>query len=386
MNFKKIIRINLIVVGFVLVALILITSTTGFEIQKNPMDHFFSQHQSIDSSTIDQKLSKDLLIEDIDFMVKTISDVHPNMYQISKDEFQFKVDSIKSSIDSSLTRREFWPILISITSLIKDGHTQVKFPEISNDEDSKSNFDKAHNNIDSILIFNRYSDSIAYLKVRDFVIGKNEFATYINSIFQVIDEQKINSLIIDIRNNSGGNSELADYLISCIYDRPFKTNSKILIKRSEQYYSFMQDYFSWWVRPILIFIKPIREYRNTPVGEVYSDLKGYKSNSNLPYRFKGEIYILINSNTFSTALGFATVIKDYKIGTIVGEPTRAIVNEYGDIYPFDLPHSKLWVWCSTKQYIRPSGEISSDVLMPDIIIKDKNDAIVEQTIIMIKNK
>jgi len=350
------------------------------------MDHFFSQHQTIDSSTIDQKLSKDLLIEDIDFMVKTISDVHPNMYQISKDEFLNKVDSIKSSIDSSLTRKEFWPILISITSLIKDGHTKVKFPDISNDEDSKSNFDKAHNNIDSILLFNRYSDSIAYLKVRDFVIGKNEFATYINSIFQVIHEQKLNSLIIDIRNNSGGNSELADYLISCIYDRPFKTNSKILIKRSEQYYSYMQDYFSWWFRPILIFIKPIREYRNTPIGEVYTDLKGYKSNSNLPYRFKGKIYLLINSNTFSTALGFATVIKDYKIGTIIGEPTRAIVNEFGDIYPFDLPHSKLWVWCSTKQYIRPSGEITNDVLMPDIIIKDKNDAIIEQTIIMIKNK
>lgn len=386
MNLKRIIKINLIAVGLVLVALILVTSTTGFKIQKNPMDHFFSQHETIDSSVFDQKLSKDLLIEDIDFLVKTISDVHPNMYsQISKDEFKEKVDSFKTSLDSSLTRKEFWPVLIKITDLIKDGHTQVKFPEISEDEDNKSNFDKAHNSIDSILIFQVYSDSIAYLKVRDFVIDKNEFTTNLNRVFKNIHEQKFSSLIIDIRNNSGGNSELADYLISCIHNRPFKTNSKILIKRSEQYYSYMRDYFSWWFRPMLIFIKPIREYRNTPIGEVYSDFKGYKSHS-LPYRYNGKIFLLINSNTFSTALGFATVVKDYKIGTIIGEPTRAIVNEFGDIYPFDLPHSKLWVWCSTKQYIRPSEEMTNEVLMPDLIVKDEDDAIIEQTLTMIKNK
>lgn len=50
---------------------------------------------------------------------------------------------------------------------------------------------------------------------------------------------------------------------------------------------------------------------------------------------------MINSNTFSTALGFATVIKDYKIGHIIGEQTKSEVNEFGDIYPFDLPNSGL---------------------------------------------
>ena len=162
--------------------------------------------------------------------------------------------------------------------------------------------------------------------------------------------------------------------------------NKILIKRSNQYYRYLRGYFSWWFKPFLRFIKQIEDYKNTSIGETYEDVKGNKNTIRTEYRFEGKKYLLINSNTFSTALGFATVFKDYNIGEIIGEPTKSEVNEFGDIYPFDLPNSRLWVWCSAKRYIRPSGDMTEGGLQPDIFVKDDNDEILKYTINLIGNQ
>ena len=136
----------------------------------------------------------------------------------------------------------------------------------------------------------------------------------------------------------------------------------------------------------MIFIKQINDYKQTPIGKVYEDMKGFKNPKNIKHRFNGKTYLLINKNTFSTALGFATVIKDYEIGHIIGEQTKSEVNEFGDIYPFDLPNSGLWVWCSAKRYIRPSGELTIGGLKPDTFLEDVNDNILEYTVRMINSE
>lgn len=379
-------RFTIISFAFVLIC-VAIVSTTGFEIQNNPMDHFFSQHKQIDSLQWDKTIPKELIHNDIDFMIKTIEEVHPNPYSyITRNNFFKKADSIKQTITDDITRLELQQTLSSFISLINDGHTQIKFPEISDEEDNKSNFDQAHSDHKKINTYKILNENTGYLNVKDFVSDKMDFSNNVDSIFEKIHNDSISNLIIDIRNNPGGNSELADYLISSIYSKPYKANSKILIKRSEQYYTYMRGYFSWWFKPFLTFIKQINDYKQTPIGMVYEDIKGFKNPINIPYRFKGKIYLLINSNTFSTALGFATVIKDYEIGHIIGEQTKSEVNEFGDIYPFDLPNSGLWVWTSAKRYIRPSGALTKGGLKPDTYVEDVNDDILDYTISMINSK
>jgi hypothetical protein len=384
---KRIIFRILIVSVVLIMVGIIVTSTTGFKIQKNPMENFFAQHKEIDSILINEKLSKGLVLEDIDFLIKTIEEVHPNPYcYISKEKIYLYRDSIKHSFEGDITRERFFHILCSLVKQIDNGHTQIKFPEISEGEDNKSNFDKAHENPKTVITYHFYNQNIGYLYIKDFVIEKHDFIEIIDSIFNQINHDSVKSLIIDIRNNPGGNSELADYLISCIYDKPYKGNSKIQIKRSAQYCKYLKGYFSWWFRPFLMFIKPIRDYNKTPVGEIYEDIKGFKNPINTPHKFSSKVYLLINGNTFSTALGFATIFKDYNLGIVVGEQTKAEVNEFGDIFPFDLPNCGLWVWCSAKRYIRPSGEMTIGGLKPDIFIEDKNDSILNHTIKIIKSE
>ena len=384
---KRIIfRIIIISFAFVIIC-VAIVSTTGFEIQKNPMTHFFSQHEQIDSLQWNKTIPKELIHDDIDFMIETIEEVHPNPFSyITRNNFYKKADSIKQTITDDITRLELQQTLSYFINSINDGHTQIKFPEVSDEEDNKSNFEQAHSDSKKINTYEKLKESIGYLNVKDFVSDKKDFCNNVDSIFAKIHNDSIVNLIIDIRNNPGGNSELADYLISCIYSKPYKANSKILLKRSEQYYTYMRGYFSWWFKPFLTFIKQINDYKQTPVGKVYEDIKGFKNPTNVKNRFKGKIYLLINSNTFSTALGFATVIKDYEIGHIIGEQTKSEVNEFGDIYPFDLPNSGLWVWTSAKRYIRPSGALTKGGLKPDTYVEDVNDDILEYTIEMIKSE
>jgi hypothetical protein len=355
--------------------------------RNDTMGYFYSQHIKIDTTEIDEKISKELVFADIDFLVKSIEEIHPNPYvHISKNRFYSYRDSIKQSIKGEITRDELFHLLEPYLRLMKDNHTHIHFPEKSNGLDNKESLDKILEDSNSTIRYQSYGQRIGYLKVNYFAIGSHEFALLTDSIFNQINKDSINSLIIDIRNNPGGNSELTDYLISSIYDKPYKGSSKIQVKRSEQYGNYMKGIFSWWFRPFLKSIKNIRDYYNTPIGGIYDDIKGFKKPANVPHRFSGKLYLLMNYYTGSTALGFATVFKDYNLGEIIGEETSSKVNEFGDVYPFDLPNSRLWVWCSTKRYIRPSGEMTVGGLKPDIFIEDKKDSIFNYTINMIKNE
>lgn len=384
---KKILISSLLIGISFCLTIVIITSTTGFKIQKNPMEHFFSQHNEIDSLHINDSIPKQLVLNDIDYLVKTIEEVHPEpYYSISKVKFYYLRDSIKQKINGAIQRKDLFLILTPLLKSINDGHTSIKFPEISKGQDNQTNFKKEHADSIDIVNYNSIDKNTGYLLIKDFVIDKNDFGNQLKSVFEQIQKDSIANLIIDIRNNPGGNSELADILTSYIYDKPYKANSKIILKRSEQYYAYLQGYFSWWFKPFLRFIKQIDDYKKTPIGEIYEDVKGNRTLIKTPHRFEGNIYLLINSNTLSTALGFATVFKDYKMGEIIGEPTKSEVNGFGDIYPFDLPNSGLWVWCSAKRYIRPNGEMTKGGLQPDIFVEDDNDKILNHTINLIRNK
>ncbi|MBN1111434.1 MAG: hypothetical protein JXA53_00785 [Bacteroidales bacterium] len=384
---RIILKISL--VGFILIIiLVIIASTTRFQITRNDtMEYFYSQHIKIDSTNIDKKIPKEQIFEDIDFLVKSIEEIHPNPYfHISKTRFYSYRDSIKQLIKHEITRDHLFQLLEPFVRLMEDNHTHIHFPEKSKGIDNKESLDKILENSKNTIEYKNYDQQIGYLKIRYFAIGRNEFAMLTDSVFNQIKKDSVINLIIDIRNNPGGDSYLADYLISNIYDKPYKGSFKIQIKRSEQNGIYMEGVFSWWFRPFVKSIKNFRDYYNTPIGGIYNDIKGIKNPMNVAHRYKGNVYLLINYYTGSTALGLATIFKDYDIGEIIGEETRSEVNEFGDVFPFDLPNSKLWVWCSTKRYIRPSGEMTVGGLKPDIYYKDQNDSIINYTINMIKNK
>ncbi len=183
----------------------------------------------------------------------------------------------------------------------------------------------------------------------------DEFKVFLDSTFCVIKKLKIENLIIDIRKNGGGNSDLNDLLLTYLYDKPFKSYSLHEVKVTEDIRG-LNDYFTQFKNDTTITIDSYKE--NKPVNNLL---------------FNGNVYLLISIYTFSSGSHCAMLFRDYNIGTIIGQETGGIPSCYGDTYSFILPCSGLNATVSYKHSIRPSGENNGKGVLPNVIIKPSID-------------
>jgi C-terminal processing protease CtpA/Prc len=178
-------------------------------------------------------------------------------------------------------------------------------------------------------------------------------------------------LIIDIRENPGGYSDLAEALLSYITDKPVTRDLNMEIRASKQIKDWYRSTLRWYIKWLPIqYIHPVwRKIWFTPEGDNVLVRDNPKKPKENPLRFHGRLFILIGPGTFSTAVGFAAAVKDYKLGTLIGEETGGLATSFGDYYPFDLPNTRLWVFVSHKRIFRPSGEDDGRGVLPDYEVK-----------------
>ena len=90
-------------------------------------------------------------------------------------------------------------------------------------------------------------------------------------------------------------------------------------------------------------------------------------------RFNGKTYILVGQNTFSSAMMFAVTVLDNNLATLAGEiPSKGHPNHFGELISFNTPNTDLSFRFGVKEWIRPSGEIKNNKLIPNIIIDIEN--------------
>lgn len=81
---------------------------------------------------------------------------------------------------------------------------------------------------------------------------------------------------------------------------------------------------------------------------------------------KGKVFVLIGRRTFSSALMNAVDLKRNTNAILVGEPTSGSVNHYGEVRGFRLPHSHIMVDYSTRYWENWAGH--DGPLIPDVLI------------------
>ncbi len=134
---------------------------------------------------------------------------------------------------------------------------------------------------------------------------KLPMSTFTKQIEEELRQKKYKKIIVDLRYNTGGNSEI---------------------------------------------IKPVFNVLNTY-------MKGNDC----------KLYALIGGNTFSSGLLNACYLK-FMGATLVGRPTGGDVNHYGELKMFDLPNSDLLVCYSTK-YFEVMKEYKKNSLEPDVLVE-----------------
>lgn len=205
----------------------------------------------------------------------------------------------------------------------------------------------------------RLMGETGYIEACSFMTyGDSDFHVYeqqIDHIFQQVNHDHPRRIIIDVSRNSGGNSAVGDLLIQHFYTRPYKTY-QMNWKRSDAY---LQTIKSWGLSDSV--------YEQLRPGEVLHYDGGTVEPASGVQRFTGKVYVLVGKGTFSSAIMFATIVKDNAIAPLVGElPEDGHPSHFGEMYSVKLPNTQLAVRFGVKEWIRPAGKSAGNVLVPDI--------------------
>lgn len=173
----------------------------------------------------------------------------------------------------------------------------------------------------------------------------NGFTRFTDSAFAVIKQKSIENLIVNLINDSGGDSDVGDEFFQYILNKPFRQYDKVLEKNSELLKQRLREHRVNKTKDSSDFA--LLAKTNGSFDTVFYQNVAIREN---PVRFNGNVYLLINLETYSSAADFAQCFKYYKRGMIIGEETGGLIKSYGDIVSTHLPHTQLDLTISSKLY------------------------------------
>jgi C-terminal processing protease CtpA/Prc len=207
----------------------------------------------------------------------------------------------------------------------------------------------------------------ALLTVQTFSMEMDRFRKQIDSLFQLAAKNSIETLILDLRYNGGGEVELAADLLNYFITAPTSIveYSYIITDRDEDFKlanipdEMRKDKYK--------FIEPLKDGKSYVKLTPYSgELKMLQPRTD---RFTGKVYILANGGTSSAASTFTGVMKSLGLATIVGEETVGGYLGGGTVIGLDLtlPNSKITAHSGlVYQRFRTSGEELHRGVTPDV--------------------
>jgi hypothetical protein len=190
---------------------------------------------------------------------------------------------------------------------------------------------------------------ISYNSCTDYEV----FKEFLENTFNEIKEKNINKLIIDIRENSGGDSRLNDLLLSYITTIPYRQSSGRYWKVSTQAKLAYKNKGGYEKNFGKEFMKLYDESEELSIIESFDDaLIQPKKPRNY---FTGKTCFLIGPSTFSSANFLADAIKTYKLSTLIGSATGELTNDFGELIDFTLPNSGNYIYVSSTYDIGANG-------------------------------
>lgn len=174
--------------------------------------------------------------------------------------------------------------------------------------------------------------------------NKEQFATFCDTVFTSIQQNNIKSLVIDVRNNPGGTTFHGDTLFTYLTSKKFTQYPKRSIKYSP--YSTPKS--------------------DTVYTQTFADnLEQAHTNKKL---FTGNVFMLVNRNTFSSASVMAATFQCYKMGTLIGQVTGGTQIFFDEPIEFKLNNSGLRFLVANQVNYCPCGTDWNKGVVPDKIV------------------
>jgi hypothetical protein len=178
---------------------------------------------------------------------------------------------------------------------------------------------------------------------------KDEFLAFTRDAFARIRDAGVRRLVIDVRANGGGDDDFwIEGILPYVATKPYRWASSYEKRVLERYRDEGETAGAVVSGPIDRWIQP--------------------DEAN-PLRFEGDVFVLVGSSTYSSAILFANVIQDFGFGTTAGSGGTARANQSGGIQRSVLPNTGLVVYWPRFILARPSGAAEPRLLQPDIVIE-----------------
>jgi C-terminal processing protease CtpA/Prc len=178
---------------------------------------------------------------------------------------------------------------------------------------------------------------IVYVKLNSFYDGRG--ADMFAAAFDEMAGAK--AMLIDLRNNTGGESRVGWRILSYLTDKPFKT--------SQWYTRQYRPAYRAWGRA--------QETYGKGAGEHQPDGKKF---------YSGRVVVLTSPRTFSAAEDFMVAYVSMKRGMTVGEPTGGSTGQ--PVY-FTLPGGGGAVVCSKRDRFPDGRDFVGKGVQPDVLVR-----------------
>lgn len=206
----------------------------------------------------------------------------------------------------------------------------------------------------------------AIMEVNTFSNGY-KLRSFFRKSFRELEAAQLNNLVVDVRDNGGGN--IRNYILLTRYLRhtPFRVADTVAaITKKMPAVRFMEAGF---LNDIYMMFSA-KKMRDDRYHFLYFEKHRYKPRKK--QHFNGDLYVITSGQTFSAATLFASALKGQKGCTIVGEETGG--GAYGNngmlIPNVTLPNTRIRVTLPIfRMVINPDTALKGRGVFPDVEVK-----------------
>jgi C-terminal processing protease CtpA/Prc len=209
------------------------------------------------------------------------------------------------------------------------------------------------------LDFETLDGNVAYVSLNTF--GNEQIVTEFEGYISAL--KKHDHVILDLRNNNGGNSTNGYNILKYFASKPFKT-SRWQTREHKAAYKAWGEYVDTTDGHEL----EDRESESllTSIGQYWHIEEGEMIEPNFQIKLQKKLIVLIGNHTASAAEDFLVALDDLGIGLLIGQPTYGST---GQPLSLQLPRGASARICTKKDTYPDGREFVGYGIQPDILIE-----------------
>ena len=219
--------------------------------------------------------------------------------------------------------------------------------------------------------FNQFADRVTHPNYPQLA----RFDDTMRDMMAEMEAKGIETLVVDLQYNGGGNSSLGTVLLSWLQPYKETQNISVTLRYSDllcQHYPYYQN-FTVEGRPLergkTYDFWSFDHSKDYKVDYEQQDSTQHVINIDPERIFKGNVVFIQGKDSFSSATLLLTLVQDNGIGTIIGERSGGKPCHYGDILYYTLPNTGTIATVSHKYFIRPDRTLEhAEYIEPDVVI------------------